>query len=173
MSKLLIPVYYRDVIESKYFSGNFRNTAVEYISSSKIINRNGNFRLYIYYDSLYKAGTMMTQFLFGDQSFVFTDAVKPEEIIYNSVYLNNLDLNTQVIRIAGSGSFTTTPPKFIVNVNPAFIIIGETVSGRRRLNAEIFKAALYENGFNVLDAGKTGAVILRTNGDFTSRVVWK
>lgn len=173
VKKMMLPLYYKNIIESKYFNSNFKNTAVEYISSSKIINKNGNFRLYIYYDSLYKAGTMMTQFLFGDQSFVFTDAVKPEEIIYNSVYLNDLDLNTQVIRVASSGSFTTTPPQFIAYVNPAYIIIGETVTGRRRLNAEIFKTVLYENGFNVLDAGKTGAVILRTNGDFTRRVVWE
>jgi hypothetical protein len=65
------------------------------------------------------------------------------------------------------------PPEFITNVNPAYILIGETFTGRRRVNSEIFSAALNENGYNILDVGKSGAVILKTNGDFTRRVVWK
>jgi len=173
VNKLMIPVYYKEIVNAKWFSGNFRNTNVEFITGSKIINKNGNFRIFIYYDSLYSGSTMMTQFLFGDQSFIFTDAVKHEEIIYNSVYLNNLDLNSQVIRVSGSGSFFTTPPEFVTDIDPAYILIGETVTGRRRLNSEIFSAALNENGYNILDVGKSGAVILKTNGDFTRRVVWK
>lgn len=173
VKKLMIPVYYKGIVNAKWFSGNFRKTSVEFITSSKIVNKSGNFRIFIYYDSLYNGSTMMTQFLFGDQSFIFTDAVKPEEIIYNSVYLNNLDLNSQVIRVSGSGSFFTTPAEFVTDLNPAYIFIGETTTGKRRLNSEIFSAALNENGYNILDVGKSGAVILKTNGDFTRRVVWK
>jgi len=173
VKKLMIPVYYKKIISENAFKGNFKNTEVEFVSGSKIVNRNGNFRIFIYYDSLCRGSTMMTQFLFGEQSFIFTDAVKPEEIIFNSVYLNNLDLNSQVIRVPGSGSFLTTPAEFITVVNPAYILIGETVSGRRRVNSEIFSAALKENGYNILDVGKSGAVIFKTNGDYTKRVVWK
>jgi len=173
VTKLMIPVYYKEVISENAFKGNFINTDVEFITGSKVVNRNGNFRIFIYYDSLYSGSTMMTQFLFGDQSFIFTDAVEPEEIIYNSVYLNNLDLNSQVIRASGSGSFFTTPAEFVTDIDPAYILIGETVTGRRRVNSEIFSAALNVNGYNVLDVGKSGAVIFKTNGDFTKRVVWK
>lgn len=116
---------------------------------------------------------MMTQFLYGEQSFVFNDATTPEENIFNTVYMNTLDLNMQGIRVTGSGAFNTTPAATITEINPEYIIIGETVTGRRKVSSEIFSAALNETGYNVLDVGKSGAVILNTNGDFTRRVDWR
>lgn len=173
ISKVMMPVCYRKIINEKGFEGNFRNTNVEFITASKIVNRNGNFRLFIYYDSLLEGSSMMTQFLYGDQSFVFNDAVTPVENIYNTVFLNTLDLNLQAIRVTGSGSFNTTPAVMITEINPEYIILGETVTGRRKISSEIFSAVLNETGYNTLDVGKTGAVILKTNGDFTSREVWR
>jgi beta-lactamase superfamily II metal-dependent hydrolase len=173
VTKIMLPVYYKSVMENKSFIKNFGNTKIDYITSSRIVNQKGNFRLYIYYDSLYKGSTMMTQFLFGDQSFVFNDAVKPEDIIFNAVYINTLDLNMQVLRVPGSGSFLSTPAQFICETDHEYIVIGETNSGRRKVNAEIFSIALIEFGYNILNVGKEGAVILKTNGDFTSRVVWR
>ncbi len=173
VSKIMLPVYYKDVMETKNFIKNFDSTRVEYVTGSRIINQKGNFRLYIYYDSLYKGISMMTQFLYGDQSFVFNDAITPEDNIYNSIYLNKLDLNMQVLRVPGSGSFANTPTEFITDTDPEYIVIGETVTGRRKVNSEIFSSALNEFGYNILNVGKEGAVILKTNGDFTSRVVWR
>lgn len=173
VSKLMMPVHYKNIVNEKGFAGNFRNTNVEFVTGSKIVNRNGNFRLFIYYDSLLAGSSMMTQFLYGDQSFVFNDAVTPDENIFNTVYLNSLDLNMQAIRVSGSGSFNRTPESMITAINPEYIIIGETVTGRRKVSSEIFAAALNETGYNVLDVGKSGAVIFKTNGDFTRRVDWR
>lgn len=173
ISKVMMPVHYKEIVNEKGFAGNFRNTNVEFITGSKIVNRNGNFRLFIYYDSLLEGSSMMTQFLFGDQSFVFSDAATTRENIFNTVYLNTLDLNMQAIRVTGSGTFNTTPAVMITEIDPEYVIIGETVTGRRKVSSEIFSASLYESGYNVLDVGKSGAVILNTNGDFTRRVVWR
>lgn len=173
ISKLMLPFHYKNIVNEKGFGGNFINTNVEFITGSKIVNRNGNFRLFIYYDSLLAGSSMMTQFLYGDQSFVFNDAVTPDENIFNTVYLNSLDLNMQAIRVSGSGSFNRTPESMITAINPEYIIIGETVTGRRKVSSEIFAVALNETGYNVLDVGKSGAVIFKTNGDFTRRVDWR
>lgn len=173
ISKLMLPVHYKNIVNEKGFAGNFINTNVEFVTGSKIVNRNGNFRLFIYYDSLMAGSSMMTQFLYGDQSFVFSDATTPEENIFNAVYMNTLDLNMQGIRVTGSGTFNTTPAAMIAEINPEYIIIGETVTGRRKVSSEIFAVALNETGYNVLDVGKSGAVIFKTNGDFTRRVDWR
>jgi len=173
ISKVMLPVHYKNIVNEKGFAGNFRNTNVEFVTGSKIVNRNGNFRLFIYYDSLMAGSSMMTQFLYGEQSFVFNDAITPEGNIFNTIYMNTLDLNMQAIRVTGSGTFNTTPAAMITEINPEYIIIGETVTGRRKVSSEIFSAALNETGYNVLDVGKSGAVILKTNGDFTRRVDWR
>ena len=173
ISKILLPVYYKNIIENKGFIKNFSDTKIDFITGSRIINQKGNFRLYVYYDSLNKGSTMMTQFLYGDQAFVFNDAGTPEDILFNAVYLNTLDLNMQVLRVPGSGSFNTEPADFITQTDPEYIVIGETVTGRKKVNSEIFSDALNESGYNILDVGKEGAVILKTNGDFTRRVVWR
>lgn len=92
----MLPVYYKNIIANKGFIKNFSDAKIDYVTGSRIINQKGNFRLYVYYDSLNKGSTMMTQFLYGDQSFVFNDAGTPEDILFNAVYLNTLDLNMQV-----------------------------------------------------------------------------
>lgn len=173
VSKIILPLYYKNVIESKRFAGNFKNTNIEYITSSKVMNKNGNFRIYIYYDSLLEGKSMMSQFVFGDQSFVFNDAVTPEEVIYNTVYLNNLDLNFQTLRVTGSGSFNTTPAELIASSVPEYVVIGETLTGRKKVNSEIFIQTLSELEYNVLNVGREGAVILKTNGDITRKVNWQ
>lgn len=173
IKKILIPVYYKNVIENKGFAGNFKNTDIKYITAPEVVNKNGNFRLYIYYESLLSGKSMMSQFVYGDQSFVFSDATSPEEIIYNTIYLNNLDLNFQAIRVSGSGTFTTTPPDFIAINAPEYIVIGENITGRKKLNSEIFNKTLNELNYNVLNVGREGAVILKTNGDMTRRVNWR
>ncbi len=173
ISRIILPVYYKDIILNKGFIKNFADTKIDYVTGSKVINQKGNFRLYIYYDSLYKGQAMMTQFLYGDQSFIFNDASKPEDIIFGAVYLNKLDLSMQVLRVPGSGSFNYTPAEYITQTDPEYIVIGETVTGRKKVNSEIFSEALNESGYNILDVGKEGAIILKTNGDFTRRVVWR
>jgi competence protein ComEC len=173
IKKILLPVYYKQVLERKTFALNFSNIQVEYITSSKIINSKGSFRIYVYYDNSYKGPVMLSQFVYGDQSFIFDDASMEAENIYNTAYIFTTDLNTQVLRTAGGGSFLFTPAEFILKTDPEFVVIGESYKGRKRLNTEAFTSSLNEFGFNVLNTGTEGAVIMRTDGDHTRVVKWK
>ncbi len=173
IKKIVLPVYYKTVMERKAFAGNFRDIQLEYITSSKVINRKGSFRLYIYYDSLARGPAMMSQIVYGDQSFIFNDAPGEPENIYNTAYLYNRDLVSQVFRTSGAGSFHITPPELLLNIGPEYVVIGEAPKGRTRIGSESFSRALIESGFNVLNTAKYGAVIMRTNGDITRIVDWR
>ncbi len=173
VNKIVLPEFYRKVIEDKNFAGNFRDVNIEYVKTNRIINKQGNFRLYIYYDSLLAGKSMMTQFVYGDQSFVFNDAVNAEENVYNTASLCSNDLTLQALRVTGSGSFATTPAELITKYEPEYILIGETLTGRKKVNSEIFIKTLDEFTYNVLNVGTDGAVILKTNGEVTRRVLWK
>ncbi len=173
VGRILIPLYYREIMSEKSFAGNFSDIKIEYITKPEIINKQGNFRLYLYYDSLLTGKTMMTQFVYGDQSFVFNDAIEPAENIYNAVSLCNTYLTMQSLRVTGSGSFATTPAEMVTRFEPEYIVIGETLTGRKKLSSEIFIKTLDEFTYNVLNVGTEGAVILRTNGELTRRVLWR
>lgn len=173
VNKILLPVYYKSVMERKSFAGNFRKIQIEYITSSKVINRKGSFRLYIYYDSLARGPAMMSQFIYGDQSFIFNEAPSERENIYNTAYLFNTDLVSQVFRTSGAGSFNQTPAELILNCGAEYVVIGEAPKGRTRIGSEAFSRALVESGFNVLNTSKSGAVIMRTDGDHTRIVEWR
>lgn len=173
INKIILPVYYKTVMERKAFAENFRDVPIEYITSAKVINRKGSFRLYIYYDSLAHGPAMMSQFVYGDQSFIFNDAPGEQENIYNTAYLYNRDLVSQVFRTSGAGSFRITPAELLLQGGAEYVVIGESPKGRTRIGSESFSRALVESGFNVLNTGKDGAVIMRTNGDYTRIVDWR
>lgn len=173
IGKVVLPVYYKPIMERKAFAGNFRDIQIEYITSSKVINRQGSFRLYIYYDSLARGPAMMSQFIYGDQSFIFNDATGEQQNIYNTAYIFNRDLVSQVFRISGAGSFHITPPELLLNIGSEYVLIGESPKGKTRIGSEAFSRALLESGFNVLNTSRSGAVIMRTNGDYTRIVDWR
>jgi len=173
IDKIMLPVYYKPVMGRKAFAGNFRDVQIEYITSSKVVNRKGSFRLYIYYDSLTNGPAMMSQFIYGDQSFIFNDAAGEQENIFNTAYLFHTDLITQVFRTSGAGSFHITPAELLLQCGAEYVVIGESPKGRTRVGSESFSQSLVESGFNVLNTSKSGAVIMRTNGDYTRIVEWK
>lgn len=173
VGRIVLPVCYENIVTDKSFAGNFRDVKTDFVTGSEVLNKQGTFRLYLYYDSLLRGKSMMTQFVYGDQSFVFSDAKLPGEILFNTLYLNDLDLTMQALRVTGSGSFLTTPAELIAESEPEYAVIGETLTGRRKVNSEIFIKTLEEFNYNVLNVGTEGAVILRTNGEMTRRVLWR
>ncbi len=173
VKKIIVPKYYNVIFSDKSIAGNFRSTEIEFITISKIINKNGNFRLFLYYDSFNAGKSMMTQFIYGDQSFVFNDAQEPEENIFNIAALSNNGLNLQALRVAGSGSFYSAPPMLLAEYEPEYVIVGETLTSRKKIYSEIFDAVLNNFNYNLFNVSKDGAVILRTNGELTRRILWK
>lgn len=165
--KMLIPEYYRPVFENSDLSASFKGINMEYIRTSGIINRQGTFRLYLYYDSLYHGSSMMAQFTYGSQNFLFDDSKELYEDAVNTIMLPG-DMKSSVLR---TGTFDNTSAEFIIGSNPDNAII-TTASGRKKPGSEIFRESLGHIGIKVHSPNEKGAVIFETDGVVTEKVDW-
>lgn len=171
VKKVLIPVYYSKLMEDPIYSPALSKTSISYVRNSEIINKAGKFRFYVYYDSLLVSSSMMVEFLYGDQRFLFDDSDNSETEAFNRLVLP--ESGFQVMRISGSGSFNFTSTDFIALSNPEHIIISSVKTGRRNLGTEIFAEAVSLAGINVHRIHHTGAVIFKTDGITTEVKKWK
>jgi competence protein ComEC len=171
VSKILVPVYYKNIFIS--FKDYFNSVDVEFISSSQIVNKSGNFRLYLYYDSIVTPKSMQTQFIYGSQSFIFNNATDFNENTYNLLYTVNQDLYNQVLKVSGNGDFISTPPQIISYYNPEYIVIAQTSYDTQKIKSEIFQKTLALLNYNVLNIEYEGALIFKTDGFNTRRIFWK
>lgn len=172
VNKLIIPVYYKPIFErSKKNNGTFSDANIQYVESSQIINKKGGFRLYIYYDSLLSGPSMLTDFTYGTNHFLFADNQLEEENLFNSVFLNNIK-GVKVLRTPVSASFENTSAEFLVNTNPEAIVLTTPRTGRKKKSTEIFSRAVESFGFNTHNVQRYGAAIFRTNGSKTYKVDW-
>jgi competence protein ComEC len=94
--KILLPVYYQQIFENGLIAASFKNANIDFVENSMIINKQGKFRIYLYYDSLYKGESMMAELLYGEQSFLFNDSYELEEDLRNAAFLPD-DLTVQVL----------------------------------------------------------------------------
>jgi len=170
VKKTLIPFYYKPIFENMLISSSFEKTNIEFVDCSLVVNKQGKFRIYLFYDSIYRGESMMAQFVYGDQSFLFDDAYNTEEDIINTSLFN--DNNTRILKTAGSGSFDYVSSGFLLRSNPEFVIISSAGSNRKRLNTDIFTESLKHIGIKVLKTNEEGALIFETNGISTERVAW-
>ena len=172
VKKVMMPVYYKQLFEDKSIAEKFGKTTVEYITEPKIINRQGSFRFYVYYNKELAGETMMTEFLFGEQSFIFNDAYNLLDDYANTSYLPE-ENNLMVLKLSGAGSFDYNSADYIAKADPEFVIISSSDRGRKKAGTEIFTQTLNESGYTVLKTSEQGAVIFETDGLSTQRVKWK
>jgi competence protein ComEC len=169
--KILLPVYYQQIFENGLIAASFKNANIDFVENSMIINKQGKFRIYLYYDSLYKGESMMAELLYGEQSFLFNDSYELEEDLRNAAFLPD-DLTVQVLKTAGAGSFDYVSAEFLAKSNPEYVIISSSRSTRKKLNTDIFTESLEYIGVNVLKTNENGSVIFKTDGGVTERVYW-
>ena len=172
VNKLVVPVYYKPVFENKNLRESFDHVNIEYIENSKIINSKGNFRIYLYYDSLYRSSTMISQFSFGSQNFLFNDVKQEKENVLFEYLIDN-SFKYRVYKTSGSGSFSVNSPAIITAADPEFIVISAAGNSRSSVNTEIFTETLQNNGYNVLNTPVSGAMIFKTNGAETKLIEWR
>jgi competence protein ComEC len=172
VGKVYMPVYYKQVFENKTLSEKFGNTKVEFISEPAIINKKGLFRLYIYYDKDLLSDEMMSELVYGEQSFIFNDSRSLPDDIINTSYLPDENA-LMVLKLSGAGLFDYNSADFIAKADPEFIVISSSERGRKKAAAEIFSRSLNESGHTVLKTSEQGALIFETDGYTTSRVDWK
>lgn len=169
VNKILVPEYYRSVFENPLAASSFKNTVIEFIDSSIIINRQGNFRFYLYYNKLNES--MLTQFIYGEQNFLFNDTYKMNEDIQYTASLPGYN-ETKILKVPASGSFDLTSAEFIVRSNPEVIVISQSKPLRKKLNSDVFKSVLGDFGMDVMNTGDNGALIFETDGYSTQVVKW-
>jgi competence protein ComEC len=173
VNKILVPVYYRPVFErsKKRNSAFFSGVNIQFIESSKIINKKGGFRLYIYYDSLYAGPSMLTDFVYGNDHFLFADNRSEEDNTINSQFVGSIN-DLKVLRAPASATFDLISPEFLINSNPESIVLSSPRTGRKKKSTEIFSRAIENSGFIIHKTNKSGAAIFRSNGSQTYKVDW-
>jgi competence protein ComEC len=171
IKKIILPVYYKKLITSPYFADKLSKPEFYFINSSGIINRHGNFRIYIYYDSLLSASSMLTELVYGDQRFLFDDSDEPYVQAYNRLILPKEKI--QFYKASGSGSFNITSPEFIGSLNTDYVVVSSSVSARKKIKTEVFTKALELIGMNIFEIAETGAIIVRTSGNESRIIQWR
>src|SRR4030095_5411813 len=152
--KILIPEYYKPIFENLSVGSSFKRSNIEFVDHSMIVNKLGKFRIYLYYDSLYHGESMMAQFVYGDQYFLFDDAYTTEEDMTNTSLLP--ENSNMILKTAGSGSFDFVSTWFLLRSNPEIVVISSSGSNRKRLNTDIFAESLKHIGIKVLKTNETG-----------------
>jgi competence protein ComEC len=165
--RILIPSYYRPLLDN---NAQFNRTRIEYISASSIINKEGNFRMYIYYSGI--GPSMMSEFVYGEQSFIFNDSYEITDDFVNTCFLPEENA-LMVLKASGSGSFNYNSADFIAKAEPEFVVISYSNRGRKKTESDIFARSLNETGYTTLKTGEEGAIIFETDGYETERVLWR
>lgn len=171
VKKIMLPVFYKPVLEEQGIASLFSNTTVEFIDGSRIINKLGKFRIYLYYDSLQAGRSMLSELLYGSQDFLFCDSYNIEEDAFN-VRMISPYAETKVLKTSGSGSFDYTSAEFLVKADPEIVVISQSKAPRKKLNSDVFKSTIENFGIDVMNTSENGALIFRTDGDMTERVDW-
>jgi len=171
VKRVFIPVFYKPIFDKINLSGK-GNTSIEFISESKIINKKGNFRIYVYYNPELKGESMMTELVYGEQSFIFNDSKNMLEDYINTAYLPDENA-LMVLKASGSGSFDYNSAEFIAKAEPEFVVVSSTQKGRKKKDSRAFEESLNETGYTVLKTGIEGAIIFETDGYETKRIIWR
>ncbi|HEY3249843.1 MAG TPA: ComEC/Rec2 family competence protein, partial [Ignavibacteria bacterium] len=172
VNRIIMPAYYKPLFEIQSVNGKFKDVKIDFIVEPIIINKQGNFRLYVYYNSELKGETMMTEFVYGEQSFIFSDSYNALDDYISTAYLPHENA-LMVLKAAGSGSFDYNSADFIARAEPEFIVISSSDKGRKKAESDLFKSALEESGYTVFKTSEEGAIIFETDGYVTNRVMWR
>lgn len=171
VNKIIVPEYYKPVFENKQIGSFLNNVSIEFISESKIINSKGKFRLYLYCNKYLLGRSMMSEFVYGSQRFLFNDSYTMEEDAANNLFL--LKSKTAVLKPPGAGSFDYTSAEFLAKSEPEFVVISQSKNSRKKLNTDVFSETLEQFGMKVCKTGDDGAVIFRTDGKTTEKIEWQ
>jgi competence protein ComEC len=171
IKKIIVPEYYREIFTNASISKDLKNQAIEFVDSSRILNSKGKFRIYLYYDKQLRNASIMAKFVYGGESFIFTDNEEAVDISYNDRLIVDSS-RLAAIRVPQYGSFEYTPAEFLIRSNPSSIIISQ--KNRSKIaESDAFEETLYKSGFKIFNVSDRGAVILETDGKRTKVVNWK
>lgn len=154
------------------------NVAVKYYSR-KIINT-GNARIYILNDTTGSGNEAMDsndrsgiiKIVYGRTSLLFVgDAgIKAENKLLNRY---KAFLNSDVLKVGHHGSKSSSGEKFISAVSPSFALISAGIMNKFGHPAEQILRRLEAANTEILRTDKSGAIILRSDGEYLQNIDWK
>ncbi len=168
INRIFVPVYYRSVFMNGGIASSFKRDRIEYVESHRTINKNGKFRIYLYYDSLLAGGSLMPQFTYGTHNFIFAS---PGDQIDDALNTSLLPPDSKISVLGLKGNFDLVSADFVVNAGPKFVIMPGVI-GKRQIENEIFAATLENFGYEVSNTAGGGAVIFRTDGVTLRKIKW-
>jgi competence protein ComEC len=166
--KILIPVFYKPVFMNEELTKVFKNTNIEFTGGHEVINKNGNFRINLYYDSLLAGSSMMVRFTYGSRDFLFAH---PDDRVDDAVNTAMLTAGSNASVLNLKGSFKDVSADFIVRSGAEYVIIPGAI-GKKKTENEILTETLEEFGYNVSNTAGGGAVIFRTDGEILRKIDW-
>jgi competence protein ComEC len=170
--KIILPVYYSSLFNDYDVKKLIIKMNLEFISSSKILNSKGNFRIYITYDSsVYKGKSLQAELVYGSNSFVFNDTKEPvEDYLFSQTLVNN---QTTVLKVPSTGSFSFTSPGYVSRSDPEYIVISSSEKSKKSLHSDVFSDVLNRAGYKVLKTSAEGAIIFECDGKDVRKVEWR
>lgn len=166
IEKIYVPSYYTAVFGTE--RKVFQNCNLKFAENTFAL-KNDVMRIFVYYDTNVIAGkSMFVNIVFGNESFMFSDA----KDVYDDNYFKNFAESTTILKVPGAGSFNNISAESILLADPQYVIISSSEKKNKRLNSDIFVSSLNNVGYNVLETGSMGAIILDTDGEQTEAVNW-
>lgn len=170
--KIVLPEYYNKLFGDSGVKKIFKNIKLEFISSSSIINKKGNFRIYLSYDSsMYKGASLQAELVFGGKSFIFNDSKDPvEDYLYSQTPVSD---TISILKVPYTGSFNYISPGYISRIFPENIVISNSEKSKKSLHSEVFSEVLRVSGYNVFKTSEEGAIVFECDGKNIEKVEWR
>ena len=111
---------------------------------------------------------MSVEFRYGESSFVFAGA---DYRLLEKLTESYAENDPKIIRLLDNGSFDSYSPSFIAKINPQLIITSLS-SKKKKIQSDTFETALNKIGVETVNLGRTGAVILNSDGKTIRKIDW-
>lgn len=168
VSRMLVPQIFKSIIETAGINQYFYGINIEYLDSSKILDKTNGLRFVIECDKVTKS-KLNISVNYGEQKYVFNEF---QPIPNQTTSFTAIAVNTSVLKVPSSGSFTLISPDYIIKTNPVNVIISSR-GERKQLNSDVFSSSLTKIGINVFKTSEHGAIIFETDGNKTDLVNWE
>jgi competence protein ComEC len=168
IKRIYVPAFYRPVFLNSDIASSFNRPVIEFVSGHRLLNRNGNFRIYLYYDSLLAGSSMMTEFSYGNRNFVFA---APKDRVESAFNTSIFQADSRIAVLNLKGNFEVVSTDFIAGLDPQYVVVPGAI-GKKKQENEFFAETLEKFGCSLSNTAGSGAVIFRTDGEAFRKIKW-
>jgi competence protein ComEC len=170
VKRIVYPSMYKPLFDNPEWKNNFKRIELIICDSNLIIKDINNTRFYVTASDIY-GKTLDASLFYGEKSFYFLQYSKSQ--ISKSRVLNETHNYPEIALLYDYQNMSDDEWKNIITSNPKTIILPSLPKKKFIYEDEILEKSLTSFGYNVINIGKTGAEIYKTNGHNLERVDWK